>query len=201
MSNSLDYESTGYFSGTTRYDRFSAILVAAIAVAAIGLGLLLKQQTTTETWLYESRTAGIAARYPAGWLLDERGSYVARIRDPKARPFKTQYVITVVPIGGETSVRNVLDSLSLQRSTDLSAYRVLHVEQSARGSVTLTRMNFAFVDADPNPFIQRLPVVVLGEDTVILNGNRAIVVTYMADKDTYAADRAAFDRFLASLRY
>ncbi|MCC6904475.1 MAG: hypothetical protein IT326_01450 [Anaerolineae bacterium] len=165
------------------------------------LGLILQQTSVTQTWRYISRTAGLEANYPAGWLVDETGPYVARLRSPGNRPFKTQYLITTVPAGGQTSVRNVLDSLTLQRSVSLSAYRVLSVEEVSTGGSTFTRMKFAFVDADPNPFIQRLPVVVLGMDVVIIDGNRAIILTYMADQDTYDSGLAAFERFLGSLTY
>lgn len=185
----------------TRNDRFAEMLVVIITLAALGLGLLMRQSNTSQTWLYVSREAGIEAFYPAGWLVDEGGNYVARIRDPKARPFKTQFVISSIPASGQTSVRNVLDSLTLQRSIDLSAYRVLSVEEVTVDGISQTRMTFAYVDADPNPFIQRLPVVVIGTDTVILDGNRALVITYMSDQESYDDNLPAFQRFLASLQY
>lgn len=191
----------GYQSGFTRNDRFSVILVMMLTALAIGTGLILQQQTSVQTSFYESRTAGISARYPSGWLVDERGDYVARMRDPMARPFKTQYVIAAVPSGGQTTTRNILDALTIQRSADLAAYRVLSIEDTVRGSVKSTQLRFAYVDADPNPFIQRLPVVILGLDIVIPNGNRSIVVTYMASQDSFEKERPTFDRFLASLRY
>lgn len=188
-------------SDLTRNDRFAEVLVAILAVAALILGLSLRQQNMSQTWRYENREVGIEALYPAGWLVDEGGDYVVRIRDPYARPFKTQYQIRIVPAGGQTSIRNVLDSLTLQRSTDLAAYRVFSVDEVPVGGAMLTQMNFAFVDADPNPFIQRLPVVVRGMDVVIRDGDRAIVVTYMAADDAFEENRVAFERFLASLRY
>ncbi len=185
----------------TRNDRFSVLLVVTVAIAGLALGLTIREQTITQTWTYESRTEGISARYPAGWLLDERSGTVVRILDPKARPYKTQYTITVIPLSGQASIRNVLDGLTLQRSSDLAAYRVLGVTQVTARGTRLTQMTFAFVDADPNPFVQRLPVVVLGEDTVIVDGNRAIVVTFMAGQATFEAERPAYDRFFASIRY
>lgn len=188
-------------SDLTRNDRISAILVVVVVLAGLALGLLIRQQNAGQTWVYTSREAGLEAAYPAGWLVDERGNYVMRVRDPKGRPFKTQYQIAVVPAGGQTSIRNVLDGLTIQRSSDLAAYRVLNVQNVTVSGATLTEMNFAFVDADPNPFIQRLPVVVLGKDIVIRDGDRAIVVTYMADETQYDANYPAFERFLASLRY
>ena len=107
----------------------------------------------------------------------------------------------VVPAGGQTSIRNVLDGLTLQRSSDLAAFRVLSVEDVSIGATTLTRLNFAFVDADPNPFIQRLPVVVKGMDILIRDGDRIIVVTFMAEESTFDQNQIDFDRFLQSLRY
>jgi hypothetical protein len=171
------------------------VLVVLVTLMALGLGLILRQRTSNLTWHFVSREAGIEVSYPAGWLTDEGGNYVVRIRNPKARPFKTQFMIAVVPAGGATSVRNVLDSLTLQRSSELSAYRVLGVEEIG------TQMNFAFVEADPNPFVQRLPSVVLGRDIVILDGDRAIVVTYMADDASFDESLPDFQRFLGSLQY
>ena len=188
-------------SGLTRNDRLSAILVVLLTLAAVALGIVLRQRASGQEWTYISRAAGIEATYPAGWLTDEGEDYVVRMRDPKARPFKTQYQIATVPAGGETSIRNVLDGLTIQRSTDLAAYRVLSVQDITVGEMTFTRMNFSFVDADPNPFIQRLPTVVLGTDIFIRDGDRVVVVTYMADEDTFDEGYDSFERFLNTLRY
>jgi hypothetical protein len=198
----LDQEKVTTSTGdVTKNDRFSAVLVAIVAAVSLTLGLVLRQTSQGTTWTYENAEAGIQAQYPAGWLADEDGIYLARIRDPKARPFKTQYLITVVPAGGQTSVRNVLDSLTLQRSVNLPAYRVISVEQIEQGDQVITRMEFVFVDADPNPFIERLPVVVHGIDRIVLDGNRAIIATLMAENTTFEANREGFERFVASLRY
>lgn len=188
-------------TGISRNDRLSSVLAVAMTILAVVLGLALRQQALGEEWSYVSRAEGIEASYPAEWLVDESGSYVVRMRDPKARPFKTQYQITVVPAAGQTSIRNVLDGLTIQRSTDLAAYRVLNVQEAEVGGATYTQMNFAFVDADPNPFVQRLPTVVLGSDIVIRDGDRVIVVSYMADEDTFDASYEGFERFLDTLRY
>ncbi len=185
----------------TKNDRFAAVLVVLVAVTALGLGFIFRQRSINETWLYSSREAGIEARYPANWLLDERGDYVVRMQDPKARPFKTQYIVTVMPAGGETTVRNILDILTIQRAINLPAYRILGVEQIGTGGLNQTQMHFAFVEADPNPFVQRVPIVVLGTDFVILDGDRVIIVTYMSDETSFKENLPAFQRFFASLRY
>jgi hypothetical protein len=188
-------------SRLSRNDRFSAILVVIVAVTAISLGLVIRQRNTSQVWQYVSREAGIEALYPAGWLADEEGSYLVRLRDPKARPFKTQITITILPASSTSSVRNVLDSLTIQRSVDLPAYRVLNITERTTGGLNFTEMDFAFVNADPNPFAQILPVVVLGTDLVIIDGDRAIVATCMDEQSTYPENLSTFQRFFASLRY
>lgn len=186
---------------TTRNDRFSAVLVIIVAIAGIGLGLSVRQRTLNQVWLFRDQQTGIEAIYPAGWLTDQSGDYVAKIEDPKSRPFKTRYIIDVVPGGGATSVRNVLDGLTLQRSIDLPAYRVLDIQEINLGETNATQMDFVFVQADPNPFIERVPVVVRGMDIVIIDGNRAIIVTLMSDEDSFEQNQDGFRRFLGSLRY
>lgn len=188
-------------TGGTRNDRVSALLVVLLTLLAVGVGIALRQRASGQEWTYVSRAAGIEATYPAGWLVDEGGDYIVRMRDPKGRPFKTQYRITTVPAGGQTSIRNVLDGLTIQRSTDLAAYRVVSVQEQAIGGQEFTIMNFTFVDADPNPFVQRLPTVVLGMDVVIRDADRAIVVTYMADEASFDTHHDEFERLLAALRY
>lgn len=188
-------------SEITKNDRFSFVLVIATFVVMVSVGLLIKQQSAAGTWSFSDTESGIEAQYPVGWLVEEGSTTVARIRDPKARPFKTQFVLTVVPAGGQTAIRNVLDTLTLQRSIDLPAYRVLQVENFDQGGFTVTQMDFVYVQTDPNPFIERLPVVVRGMDRVILDGNRAIIASYMADEATFDAQLITFERFVASLRY
>lgn len=188
-------------TGMTRNDRVSAVLVVLLTLLAVGVGIAMRQRASGQEWTYVSRAAGIEAAYPAGWLVDESGDYIVRIRDPKGRPFKTQYRIATVPAGGQTSIRNVLDGLTIQRSTDLAAYRVVSVQEQTIAGQDFTVMNFTFVDADPNPFVQRLPTVVLGMDVVIRDADRAIVVTYMADEEAFATHYDDFQSLLAALRY
>lgn len=182
----------------SRYDRYASILIVAVTVVMLLLGLALRRSQVNSSVPFVDRAAGIQTRYPAGWLLDTEGDYVMRVRDPAARPFKTMYAINVLPASPETSVRNVLDTLSLQRSSELAAYRVLSM-QDAPGQVA--RMDFAFVDTDPNPFLQRLPVPILGTDFVILESNRAVVITLMASEDLYTRELPRFQRFFAALSF
>jgi len=198
-----DSDGTGEIGpDVTRNDRFNAVLVPLIFVIALVVGLYMRQSTSSGVWPYVSQEAGIEASYPAGWLFDETSNdYVVRLSDPASRPFKTQFIIRVVPASQFTSVRNVLDELTIQRSVELSAYRVLNVENVVVNDVEATQMNFVFVNADPDPFSQRVPAVVLGTDIVIIDEGRAITVTFMSSEETYQENLSDFQRFLSSLRY
>jgi len=185
----------------TKNDRFSEVLVIALFVVFFGLGLLIQQRASNRLWTYSSREAGIDAAYPAGWLYDDRGDYVVKFSDPKERPFNTQFIISVIPAGDQASVRTVLDGQTVQRSSDLAAYRVLDVNESTGYFGDTVTMDFAYVDADPNPFVQRLPVVVLGRDILFRDGDRVVIVTYMAQEGTFNESLPTFERFLTSIQY
>jgi len=182
-------------------DLLSGALVVVISAAAIGMGLFVRQLSTTQTWFYESRAGGVTVRYPAGWLVEEQSNNLVKFLDPQSRPFKTQFVITVVPTGVRADVRTALDRITLQRSRELAAYRILGIAGFADRSAQQTRISFAFVDTDPNPYIERLPIVVFGEDIIFVDGNRAIVLTYMASQQGDGFVKQSFEQFVASLRF
>jgi hypothetical protein len=155
-----------------------------------------------DTVPYEDPAAGLAVRRPAGWLLDAQGDYVFRLQDPAARPFKTALQVSVVTIGPDATGRNVLDSLTLKRSASLSGYRVLSVADpvpTLHGSAA--EMRYAYVASEADPFLETLPVVVLGMDVVYLKGDQAIVATYLADVDQFEKQYFRFEQFLASLQF
>jgi hypothetical protein len=185
----------------TRNDRFSLVVVISIIAVQLAAGWLLTRQTQAQTWTYISREAGIEAQYPANWLANEQGDYVVRLRDPLTRPFKTQFVVSIIPAGGQTSIRNALDGLTIQRAASLSAYRVLNVSEVAVNGQSYTQLDFSFVDTDPNPFIQRLPAVVLGRDMVIRDEDRIIILTYMAEQTVFDERFDDFQRFITSMTY
>jgi len=200
--NSIRRERPGLANAdSTRNDRFSSFLVIAITVASIGLGSGILQSSRNQTWPYENRESGIEGRYPAQWLVDERGDYIAQIRDPRARPFKTEYVLRSIPLSEDSTIRNVLDNLTLQRSTTLPGYRVLDISERNLGDKRITEMYFVSVSTDTNPYVERLPIVVLGLDRVIQDGNRAIVVTFLSDQESFDSNLPEFDQFMASLRF
>jgi hypothetical protein len=200
MNTNQPVQSAVYYQAN-RNDRFSIAGTLLLAISLLALGLLFREQSLNSTWLYENREQGMSATYPAGWLVEEGDKYVVRIWDPRARPFKTQFTVALMPASASTTIRNVLDALTLQRSEDFAAYRIIDISHPQINGLDVAAMEFVYVVAEPDPFFQNVPVVVRGRDITIADAGRIIVVTYIADQRLFETNLPAFQHFLESLRY
>jgi hypothetical protein len=173
-----------------------------VAVILMGLGVLMRDSATATTQPYQNEQSGIRARIPANWLLTtNEGDIVVQAEDPQAIPFKTLLRVSLVAVGGEATPRNVVDSLTLGRAGRLSTYRVLSIEPLTLGEDEALQMDYAFVQADNNPFLSAVPLVVQGRDVVVIRGNQAIVITYLEERSRFAEHEILFDNFLDSLEF
>lgn len=182
--------------------RWSHIITIGVAILALLYGLNLRSSILGATRIYTNVEAGIEARYPQNWLLDEDGDYVFRVRDMTRAGFKTTLQIQTRPIGRQGTARNVFDTLNINRPQTLSTYNVLSIEDTILPDESEgVRMTYSFVDTDPNPFLQTVPSVVIGEDLLTIRGGQAIIITFLADVRTYEDDQSFFNQFLANLQF
>ena len=188
--------------GASRAQRWSHVLTLFIAVLALLYGLNLRAATLNATTSYANVQAGIRANYPQNWLLDEQGDYVFRVRDMTRIGFKTTITIAVRPVSSEMTEGNVLDTLNITRPETLAAYNSLSIEDTTLPDDTpAVAMTYTYVAGETNPFLESIPVVVLGYDILTIKGGQAIVITFRADSLTYDRDVAIFNRFLGSLEF
>ena len=141
---------------------------------------------------------------PAGWLIDTgQSEYIFRAQDTSRIGFKTTLQISTLPFNTQMTARNVLDDLSLTRSTRLASYNVLAIPQgySLPDGEAATLMEYAFVFRERNPFQESLPVVVVGRDVLVIRRGQAILITFLANAQTYQTDLDIFQRFLVSLDF
>lgn len=184
----------------TLQQRWSHYLTLLLALVMILYGVNLRASVLGATEVYTNAQAGIRASYPSGWLLDEDGDYVFRVRDMSRIGFKTTIQVTTRPVGPDMSGFNVLDNLNITRSQSLATYGILNTEPYALPDETdATAMNYYFVDIEPNPFLESLPVVVAGLDILTIRGGQAIIITFQADSMSFDEARAIFDRFVSNL--
>ncbi|MDW8299704.1 MAG: hypothetical protein RML95_10240 [Anaerolineae bacterium] len=183
--------------------RLANYLVIAAAFLAVGYGFIYRNSILSATFPFVNREAGITARYPARWLLEEGGTrFVLRAQDPAALPFKTTIQLQLIPIGNGARPADILDLLDIDRAARLPAYRSLSrtptvLPNGQRGQ----QMIYAYAYLDPNPFLQAEPIAVRALDLVVLRPGQAVVITYEAKADVFEKHKHYFDAFLRSLTF
>lgn len=185
-----------------RSDRWAHLLVILTAVAGLTFGFFIKDQTLTRTATFRDLTAGVLAQYPAGWLLDQQGDYLFRVRDPKSPAFQTTLQVAVTAIGEDAAARNILDSLTLERAQTLAAYQVLSTSDYVlpEGD-TAIRLEYVYVQTEANPFLKSIPSVVRGVDVVTIKRGQAIIVTFRVEAGRFDEEVWRLDQFLATLEF
>jgi hypothetical protein len=170
-----------------RHDRWVSWVVIALFVVALVLGWVVK--TLAESRYISYNEAGIQTRYPEGWIkLQAEPPAVLQVAD-KVAGARTTLTLERRPLPGEAPrpLQAVQQTIALERGRNWMAYRVLETEESVliagREAMHIT---FAYVDANPNRFMETTPVVMRGEDYLIPDGNQAYVFTLTAAEAEYA---------------
>jgi hypothetical protein len=189
-------------SSETRSQRWGHYLAIVVIVAGLALGINLRDGALYATQPYDNVQFGIRAEYPRGWLLETSSDYVLRVRDMSRPDYKTTIQVSVYPFAASMTTRNVLDDLALRRAQTLATFRTLSIAPiTLRGGEAATVSEFRFVATDPNPFQESIPSVVLGRDILAVRSGQAILVTFLANEQTFEADLAYFQRFLDTLEF
>lgn len=186
----------------SRNQRWAHYFTLLFLLVGLVIGYNLRTGTLFATRLYINTETGIRAEYPLDWLIDTDGDYVFRVRDMARLGFKTTIQVEIFPFAPGMSPRNVFDDLALARAQTLSNYRTLDIQTVVLPSgETVTINEYTFVFTDPNPFLQAIPVVVIGRDVMFIRRGQAILMSFFADSSTYANDLQIFDNFLSSLDF
>jgi len=180
--------------------RWSHYLLLILFAGMLALGVFLRNQVVNRVIAYQDVETGIRVLYPSNWLIDRRGTdYVFRVRNMRTPGFKTTIQVSVIPIGRDTTERNIADQLAVLRARQLIDYRLLSVTPSTFNGVSADIVTYTFISRDPSPFLESVPAVVFGEDIIFFNRGQAIVLTFRADAAVFAEERGHFQRFLDSL--
>jgi hypothetical protein len=178
-------------------------LVIGVWVLALLLGWMVKALAEGRTVAYEGN--GIRVRYPAGWVrVETQPPLLLQVEDRLAQPFRTTLSLErrPVPPGVSNPLGTVAQMLVLERGW--TAYRPLEVLTE---TVPLTaqapalHVTFAYVEPNNNPFLSSVPVVMLGEEYLLLVGNQAYVVTLTAAEANYSRARRQLQALLQSLQF
>ncbi|MCU0465875.1 MAG: hypothetical protein MUF38_15065 [Anaerolineae bacterium] len=186
----------------TRTQRFAHYFTLIYCALALFIGANLRDSALYAITPYTNSEVGITAFYPESWLFDTTPGVVLDVRDTQRAGFNTRINIRVLPFSPGMSVRNLIDTLALQRRIDLPFYKILSVSERAFGLDDITTIvDYTFVSDLDDPFLQLIPAVVIGEDVFIVRRNQVILVSFTADANTFDRDYAIFERFLETLDY
>jgi hypothetical protein len=183
-------------SRAQRRDRWVSWIVIGVVVVALFLGWLVKVAAEGRTVAYNA--GGLQVRYPAGWVrVNVEAPILLRVENRLATPFRTTLMLQQLPMPqGGKPLAAVQQSLALERGRAWIAYRVLRVEEPATvEGHTGMRVAFAYVEANPNPFLETVPVVMHGEDFLLPAGDKVYVATLTAAEENFAQAQ----RYLRSL--
>jgi hypothetical protein len=189
-------------SGSLR-QRWSHYFVLIYAAVSLIVGVNLRDSLLNATRSYVDVASGVRAAYPQAWAIDRDGSYVFRVRDLSRTGFKTAILVDIQPVSLNTTPRNLLDALSLDRAQTLSSYRIDSIDEDSAlpDETPATRMIYTFVNVETNPTLQTLPIIVEGLDVIAIREGQAIIVSFLADADAFEEQLPIFERFLNALEF
>ncbi|MDW8267526.1 MAG: hypothetical protein RMN24_00030 [Anaerolineae bacterium] len=182
-----------------RRDRLVDWLVVALVLVALLLGWGVKSAAEGRTTVAE--VEGLSIRYPAGWLKTEVEPPVLLQVEEWLGPARSVITVQRRPLPAvDNPLAAVEQALTLERARGRMAYRTLETKENvAIAGRTAQRTAFAYVETDPNPFLQTMPVVMYGEDYLIPVGDQVYVVTLTAAEAYYDRARRALDPVIRSL--
>ncbi len=187
---------------SVRRDRWVSWLVIGVFGVALLLGWMVRVLAEGRTVVYEGE--GFRSRYPAGWMrVETRPPLLLQVEDRTAQPFRTRLTVERRPLppGVPNPLGAVEQVLVLERGW--LAYRPLEVVTETlafAGPVPALHVTFSYVEPNNNPFLSTLPVVMMGEEYLLLAGDRAYVVTLTAAEANYPKARRQLQAFLRSLQ-
>ena len=183
--------------------RWNNYIVLLFSLITLFGGISLRQQILTATSTYINPEVGIRAQYPQDWLIDNDGAYIFRIRDMRNIGFKTTIQLAIQAISESTTTRNIADLLTLNRSQSLAVYNVLDIDDHfiLPDQKSATALSYTYVAIDTDPLLESIPVVVQGLDVLTIRRGQVIIVSFIADGDSFLSKYPDFEQFLANLDY
>jgi hypothetical protein len=182
-----------------RRDRWVSWFVVGLFVVALILGWVVKSAAEGRTETYSGNE--IIVKYPKGWYrADVEDPLLLQVDDTLAEPYKTTFRIQRRP---EATLSAAQQALAFNRGRNWSAYRLLQIQNdvSFAGHDGM-RVTFAYVETNPDPFRETVPVVIMGEDFYFpaKDGVHVYVFTLTAAEANYERARDDFESFVRSFK-
>lgn len=182
--------------------RWSIAFTYMLIFLGLAVGVNQRDSALNLASEYSNLEAGISAKYPARWLLEETGAFIFRVRDMAHRGFNTVIEVSAAPVGSDTSERNILDQLTLQRAQVLTDYTVLAYDEfRLTDDSPAISMSYSFVSRDSNPFLEGVSSIVYGLDILTVRRGQALIIAFRADADIYLRELETLRWFVQNLEF
>jgi hypothetical protein len=182
--------------------RWAHVFSTIVLIAGIVFGLVLTDNAINDVRIYTDIRFGITAFYPATWSFASSPDFVFRARNLTERGFPTTIQIRAQAVPDSISPRQVFDTLSLERLQTLASYNVI----SSPYTITLADgvpalvIEYAYANAEADPFLERIPTIIRGQDVVTIRRGQAVTISYLSDEQSYEQNLPVFEEFLLRLR-
>jgi len=199
---SISYIESNSFQSTFR-QRWNHYLILATVLIGLFAASTLRDNALFAVTPYVNSSAGIRAFYPRNWLIDTNGDYVFRVQDASRVGFKTAIQVSIQVISTNTTTRNLVDALTLNRSQLLAAYRALPANNNfvLPDGTPATAVSYTYAAISSDPFLDTVPIVVKGLDVISIKRGQAVIISFLADSNTYNDQYSTFNRFLNTLEF
>ena len=184
--------------------RYDVFVIGLFALALI-LGWGLKTWVEGRSAILTDLDASLSLSYPASWAPHREKGTLLSVRDLRSEgTFKTTFSVTGTALE-PTSIRPVGElakPFTEKKGQELTAYRVLEINDTQVDELEATRISYAYVE-DPigGTFQTSLPVVVQGVDTLVIHGTNLYVFTFAAPAATFSQQAGTLDAILHSVRF
>jgi hypothetical protein len=177
--------------------RWNLALSVTLLATFLMLGRWSDVQGSTATTRYSDPQSGISAQYPRNWLLDTTGPFVFRVSDLASPGFKTSITVSTRRVSSNETARLLFDDVSLKRAQTLTGYAILGEEQlELEPGLRRDVLTYSYVWRNEDPFAEGVPYAVLGQDVIIFDGDRAILVTFESNAGEFSDNLEVFRSFL-----
>jgi len=184
-----------------RRDRWADWAVIILVTLALILGLALREVVLSNTVPFTTES-GISGKYPADWIRETATADPSlSVRNPRGGEFDTVLELYNRSLAHEAQTTLALDTLKLERTGQMAVYKDMGIEQVTIDGKTATQRTFTYIHVDDNPYLDQLPVVVQGIDLALRDGDRVVIVTFLANAEDFEINYRYFRAFTESLRW
>ena len=179
-------------------------LVIALVIVALLLGWALKGWVQGQTVPFTSEAGVLSTQYPGNWLEQVDKETLISVSDVRGEgAFKTTFSVSARDMNPDFPLtqNDLLVLLSVRRAEELTAYRVLGIDQGMVDGLEASKVDYAYVVEPAGALENSLPVVVEAADYVVIHEGMAYILTFASTADRFEEQEGVFDLILASVDF